>query len=95
MLGLRMGFQSAEPRTTPIRLRNDTARCEFDSPFRGSGVTRVEQYEKQAADCVRLAQEVSSERAKVLLLEMAQAWVHLAEHARRREPQTAVNDKIT
>ena len=36
-------------------------------------------YQKRAADCLRLAQEVSDPTNKAMLLEMAQTWVNLAE----------------
>ena len=36
-------------------------------------------YQKRAADCLRLAQEVSDPTNKAMLLEMAQTWVSLAE----------------
>ncbi len=42
-------------------------------------MTRGEKYRHYAADCVRVAQEISSPADKALLLQMAETWVRLAE----------------
>jgi hypothetical protein len=42
-------------------------------------VPKFEEYQKQAAACLRLAQEVSNPTNKAMLLEMTQAWIRLAE----------------
>jgi hypothetical protein len=42
-------------------------------------------YEEKAVHCLRLAQASSYEPSKALLLEMARAWLNLAERARKRE----------
>jgi hypothetical protein len=41
-----------------------------------------EEYQQRAADCLRVAQETNDPTSKALLLEMAQAWLNLAERAR-------------
>jgi hypothetical protein len=40
-------------------------------------------YRQNAAECLRLAHEAQDARAKFLMLEMAQAWMRLAEHSER------------
>jgi hypothetical protein len=40
------------------------------------------EYQERAAQCLRLARSTSDLTNKVLLLEMAQTWVRLAEQAR-------------
>jgi hypothetical protein len=45
----------------------------------GEPVLDFKDYQKRAADCLRLAQEVSDPTNKAMLLEMAQTWVRLAE----------------
>jgi len=47
----------------------------------GAAVT-FEEYQQRAADCLRVAQETNDPTSKALLLEMAQAWLNLAERAR-------------
>jgi hypothetical protein len=41
-----------------------------------------EEYQRRAADLLRIAQETHDPANKALLLEMAQAWLNLAERAR-------------
>jgi hypothetical protein len=43
-----------------------------------------EEYQQRAADCLRVAQETNDPTSKALLLEMAQAWLNLAERVRPR-----------
>jgi hypothetical protein len=40
-------------------------------------------YRRNAAECLRLAHEAQDARAKFLMLEMAQAWMRLAEHSEK------------
>jgi len=40
-------------------------------------------YHRHAAQCLRLAERVNDASHRVELLEMAQAWLHLAEQAER------------
>jgi len=47
-----------------------------------------ELYQQRAADCLRVAQETNDPASKALLLEMAQAWVKLAERMRNRKQET-------
>ena len=45
-------------------------------------MSTYEKYQERAADLLRIAQETADPASKALLLEMAQAWVNLAERAR-------------
>jgi hypothetical protein len=40
-------------------------------------------YRQNAAECLRLAHQARDARAKFLMLEMAQAWMRLAEHSEK------------
>jgi hypothetical protein len=40
-------------------------------------------YRQNAAECLRLAHQAQDARAKFLMLEMAQAWMRLAEHSEK------------
>jgi hypothetical protein len=40
-------------------------------------------YERRAAQCLRLAQHVADPSHRVELMEMAQAWLHLAQQAEK------------
>ena len=42
-------------------------------------------YRRKAAECLRLAQGAEDSGSKALLLEMAQAWVKLAEQTKTRD----------
>jgi hypothetical protein len=44
-------------------------------------LTRAENYRQHAADCLRLAQSVSTAGDRTVLVEMAAAWLRLAERA--------------
>jgi hypothetical protein len=48
-------------------------------------VATDKEYQERAAECLRLAQSMSDPANKALLLEMAQAWVRLAEQAQRED----------
>jgi hypothetical protein len=53
-------------------------------PQAGAGqLLTFEEYQQRAADCLRVAQETEDPTSKALLLEMAQAWINLAERKRR------------
>lgn len=41
----------------------------------------VERYRSYAAKCVKLSNNISDPRGKLVLLEMAQSWLKLAEEA--------------
>jgi hypothetical protein len=45
----------------------------------GVSMGRAEAYRRNAADCIRVAQQIHSPSDKVLLLDMAQKWQALAE----------------
>jgi hypothetical protein len=47
-------------------------------------VPTPEEYQQRAAELLRIAQETEDPASKALLLEMAQAWVNLAERVRER-----------
>jgi hypothetical protein len=38
----------------------------------------AEEYDRYASECLRIAASASDERQRLLMLEMAQAWVRLA-----------------
>jgi hypothetical protein len=43
-----------------------------------------DQYKRRAAECVRMAERTDSAEDKVMLLQMAQTWMRLAEKAEDR-----------
>ena len=43
-----------------------------------------DQYKRRAAECVRMAERTHSAEDKVMLLQMAQTWMRLAEKAEDR-----------
>jgi hypothetical protein len=43
----------------------------------------ADDYRENAAQCLRLAHAARDVRAKFLMLEMAQAWMRLAEHSEK------------
>ena len=45
-------------------------------------LSKTDEYKSQAAECLRLAHEVSDKTSKALFLTMAQAWLRLREHAK-------------
>ena len=46
-----------------------------------------EVYQQRAADCLRVAQQMTDPQNKALLLEMARAWVRLAEQAQTQRKE--------
>ena len=46
-------------------------------------MSRVDEYRRYAAECLRIAQETSDPEAKARLLNMAQKWRELSERQRR------------
>jgi hypothetical protein len=52
---------------------------------RGIGVSKYEDHQKRAADCLRMAHETTDRTNKAILLEMAQTWIRLAEQERARD----------
>jgi hypothetical protein len=48
-------------------------------------MSRVEEYQRYALECVRVAQDTANPNDKALLLEMARRWLELAERAQRSE----------
>jgi hypothetical protein len=51
----------------------------------GGDVSTFQEYQHRAADCLRLMRTAIDETNKALLLEMAQAWIRLAEQQRARD----------
>jgi len=47
-------------------------------------VSKSEEYQQRAAECLRLAQNMADAGNRPLLLEMAQAWIKLAELAEKQ-----------
>jgi hypothetical protein len=66
------------------------APCRLSSnvPSLGRAVT-FDEYQQRAADCLRVAQETNDPTSKALLLEMAQAWINLAERTKRDQDDPA------
>ncbi len=50
----------------------------------------VTAYRLHAANCVQIAHELSDPDRKIALLNMAQSWVTLAEHADKQTDETLV-----
>jgi hypothetical protein len=48
----------------------------------GAALPKAVEYQQRAADLLRIAQETDDPTNKALLLEMAQAWMNLAERTR-------------
>jgi hypothetical protein len=46
-------------------------------------VMQPNDYRENAAECLRLAHEAQDARTKFVMLEMAQAWMRLAEHSEK------------
>ena len=51
---------------------------------------KTEEYEKQAARCLRLARVVSDAESKAALIEMVRAWQKLANRVRARSEEEKV-----
>jgi hypothetical protein len=54
------------------------------------GDGQVESYRLHAATCVLLAQKIDDAESKLALLDMAQAWVALADQAEKNSQATLV-----
>jgi hypothetical protein len=48
-------------------------------------MARAEEYQRYAAECVRVAQDTANPNDKALLLEMARRWLELAERVRHSD----------
>jgi hypothetical protein len=55
-------------------------------------VDRKEHYQEMAAQCLNLAQNVQNQTSKALLLQMAEAWLRLAERVRNSEIDVVDSD---
>ena len=53
-----------------------------------------DEYQAKAVECLRLAQTIAFTPSKAVLLEMAQAWVKLAEYARDKEAEATPRFKV-
>jgi hypothetical protein len=49
---------------------------------------RAEDYRRYGAECLRIAQTISSPAEKSVLLQMAEIWQRLASQIERRSPST-------
>jgi hypothetical protein len=47
--------------------------------------TRAEEYRRRAQECSDLARNISLERDRAVILDMAQSWLRLAEQQERQE----------
>ncbi len=52
----------------------------------------AERYRRNAAECVRLAQQTTDPTDKALLLQMASGWIRLAERAEARKSSDDLDD---
>jgi hypothetical protein len=48
-----------------------------------SDLDKADEYRRRAALCVRLAANITSEREKLAMIDMAQAWLELADRVER------------
>jgi hypothetical protein len=55
----------------------------------GNLMSAAERYRRYAADCLRLANAARAQAEKVMLVEMADRWVRLAEQVERGETPTS------
>jgi len=53
----------------------------------------AERYRRYALRCLRLAQLIAHDGDKALLLQMAEAWRHLAERAEAQRAEHAIHDR--
>jgi hypothetical protein len=54
------------------------------------GAELVERYRSYAAKCVKISQDIAEPTGKLVLLEMAQAWLNLAGEAAERAETSVV-----
>jgi hypothetical protein len=59
---------------------------------RGGVVPTPDEYAQRAAECIRLAQATTHQGNKLLLLEMAQAWLKLAARPQPESPKILDNE---
>jgi hypothetical protein len=55
-----------------------------------AGGSQADEYQLRAAQCTRLAQTAKDPQAKLMLLEMARAWLVLAEQAMKNSETVLV-----
>jgi hypothetical protein len=48
-------------------------------------MSRADEYQRYALECVRVAQHTADPKDKALLLEMARRWLELAERVQRSD----------
>ena len=56
------------------------------------GAAFVERYRSYAAKCIKISRNISDPTGKLVLLEMAQSWLNLAEEAAERAETGAGED---
>jgi hypothetical protein len=49
-------------------------------------VSNPEEYRQQAAKCILVAEDCDNSTSRISLMQMAQAWLRLAEHAEKNSP---------
>jgi hypothetical protein len=72
-----LALATAGKQCQPVDAADTNGRC----AKRESMSDLVERYRSYAAECVRLAQDVSVLKQKLTLLDMAQSWLALADQA--------------
>lgn len=55
-------------------------------------VSKPDYYRQYAFDCMRLANEAQEPSTKAVLIDMAQSWIRLSEHAQRNRRLEPVQD---
>ena len=62
-------------------------RCWSVYVWGGRGMPTSEEYERKAAECLRMARTMDDGTSKALLLQMALAWIELANQTKIRGDQ--------
>lgn len=60
----------------------------FGSSGRGVAFMLVDQYRRRAAECLRIAGDLPDSSNRMLLIDMAQSWLLLAQQAEKNLPPT-------
>jgi hypothetical protein len=91
------GFRTSPHRTkTPLRLGTNPAPRHFTNIARGKRrVSKADEYQRLAAECLLLAKTASNQTNRAVLLQMAATWLNLAEHEFKAVAQhTEVQDSV-
>jgi hypothetical protein len=72
-----------DPFAFKTKIRNETAHMSFD--VSAMGVDGVKNYKLRAAQCFMLAKRAPAREAKLGLLDMARAWLLLADQSQKND----------